>query len=75
MKNFVRFMVSKSGRALRIVAGLALIAIGAFSPGVNWTMIIIGILPLATGLFDICVLSPLLGYSFSGQKTRMAVNK
>jgi hypothetical protein len=74
MKNFVRFMVSNTGRALRIIVGLALIAIGAFfSSGVNWVLIIIGILPLATGLFDICVFSPLLGYSFSGKKTRMAL--
>ncbi|MGZ3900236.1 MAG: YgaP family membrane protein [Bacteroidia bacterium] len=75
MKNFVKFMVSKGGRVLRIVVGLIIIAIGAFSfTKVNFTLIIIGIIPLAAGLFDFCLLAPLMGYYFSGKKTRSQVN-
>lgn len=75
MKNFVKFMVSAGGRGLRIVAGLILIAIGIFLfSEVNWILIIIGTVPLAAGLFDFCLLAPLMGYSLSGKKTRIQVN-
>ena len=75
MKNFVKFMVSSSGRGARIVAGLLLIGMGVFLfPEVKWVLIIIGIIPLSAGLFDFCLLAPLFGYSFSGKKTRSKVN-
>lgn len=75
MKNFVKFMVSGWGRGLRIIAGLILIAIGAFLLStINWVLVIIGIIPLAAGLFDFCLLAPLMGYYFSGEKTRIKVN-
>jgi hypothetical protein len=75
MKSFVKFMVNSPGRWLRIIAGLILIAIGAFmSPVINWTLIIIGLIPLSAGLFDFCLLAPLMGYFFSGKKTRATVN-
>lgn len=68
-------MVSPSGRGVRILAGLILIAIGAFRyPDINWILVIIGMIPLSAGLFDFCLLAPLFGYSFSGQKTRDKVN-
>lgn len=69
-------MVSGAGRALRLIAGLALIICGYFlftTP--NWIMIIIGLIPLSAGLFDFCLLAPLFGYYFSGPKTREAVSK
>ncbi len=69
-------MVGPAGRGLRIVAGLVLIGIGAFrNPNdINWMLIIIGMIPLAAGLFDFCLIAPLFGYYFSGPKTRNAVN-
>jgi hypothetical protein len=76
MKSFVKFMVNGAGRAVRIIAGLALIICGYFLFSVpNWIMIIIGLVPLSAGLFDFCLLAPLFGYFFSGQKTREAVSK
>jgi hypothetical protein len=75
MKNFVKFMVSMAGRILRIIAGLAIIALGIFVfPTLNWLFIIIGLIPLLAGIFDFCILAPLMGYFFSGKKTREKVN-
>lgn len=75
MKGFVKLMVSPAGRLFRILAGLVLIAIGVFTyRTVNWTFVIIGIIPLSAGLFDFCLLAPLFGYKFSGKKTRDLVN-
>ncbi|WP_432264670.1 YgaP family membrane protein [Autumnicola psychrophila] len=75
MKNFVRSMVNKGGRTLRIIVGLVLIAVGAFfSADIKWTLILIGIIPLAAGLFDFCLLAPLMGYNLNGRKTRSKVN-
>lgn len=75
MKSFLRFMVSTGGRGLRIVAGLIVIAIGAFLLStVNWILIIIGIVPLAAGIFDFCIFAPLMGFGFSGRKIRTQIN-
>jgi len=75
MRGFVKFMVSKAGRILRIVLGLVLIVIGEFLlPKTNYVLIIIGLIPLAAGVFDFCLLAPLFGYYLSGPKTRAKVN-
>jgi hypothetical protein len=46
-------------RILRIVAGLALLAWFLFAAGPTWALI--GIVPLATGLFNFCPAYTLLG--------------
>lgn len=48
-------------RALRIIAGLALIALAATGTVGAWGWI--GIVPLATGTLRFCPLYPLLGFS------------
>lgn len=72
--NFARFMNSPRGRITRIIAGVALIIWGytqlEYSPGI--ILIIIGIIPLSAGLFDICLISPLVGGPLSGDKVRVA---
>ncbi|GAC1358117.1 MAG: hypothetical protein NVSMB47_11110 [Polyangiales bacterium] len=69
---FVKFMGSQAGRAVRIVAGLALLAIGRLVVGGTggWVVAAIGLLPLAAGLFDFCIFAPLLGYPFGGKQLR-----
>jgi hypothetical protein len=54
------------------VAGGILIGVGLFSVvGVlGTTMAVAGIVPLAAGLFDICVFAPIFGVPFSGAKIR-----
>jgi hypothetical protein len=45
-------------RVLRIVAGVVLLALGAFGPLGWWGLV--GIVPLATGLLRFCPVYPLL---------------
>lgn len=71
---FAQFIASGAGRLLRVVVGLALIAWG-FSlrdTGAGLALMAVGLVPLAAGAFDLCLLSPLLGGPLSGQKIRAA---
>jgi hypothetical protein len=72
MNPFIAFMASTSGRILRIVAGLALVAWGVLGLGGTTGVIVavIGALPLLAGLFDFCIFAPLFGAPLSGPKIR-----
>jgi Inner membrane protein YgaP-like, transmembrane domain len=68
----IKLLVSTAGRVTRIVAGVALIAIGLLAMGGTGSIIVavIGALPLVAGLFDFCVFAPLFGAQFSVPKAR-----
>lgn len=72
MNPFVTFMASTTGRIVRIVAGIALIAAGLFAvSGTAGTILaVVGILPLVAGIFDFCVFAPLFGAPLAGSKIR-----
>lgn len=72
MNPFVSFMASTAGRVTRIVAGLVLVGIGllALSGTAAIIVAVIGLVPLAAGLFDFCVFAPLFGAPLSGPKIR-----
>ena len=68
-RAFAVFMASGTGRLLRIVAGLALI-------GWGWSMhertagivlMVVGLVPLLAGVFNVCVIAPLIGAPFAGR--------
>jgi hypothetical protein len=69
---FAKLMNSRQGRMLRIVGGLALIASGLLSVGgvPGLTVAALGLIPLAAGLFDFCLLAPVLSVPWSGAKIR-----
>lgn len=75
MKAFFRFIASPTGRIVRIVAGLALILLGLLAlQGVGgWILAIVGLVPLAAGLFDRCVFAPLFGLPFGGPDLRQTL--
>ena len=70
--GLVKFMSSGTGRALRVVLGIALIAVGLLAvQGVaGWILAVIGLLPIAAGLFDFCLLGALFGVPLSGVEAR-----
>lgn len=72
MNPFVKFMASTAGRVTRIVAGIALIALGLLvvqgTAGI--VVAVIGVVPLVAGLVDICLFAPLFGSPLSGPKIR-----
>ena len=72
MNPFVKFLASSAGRVIRALAGLALVAWGLLGLGGTTGVIVavIGLVPLAAGLFDFCVFAPLFGNPLSGQKIR-----
>jgi len=74
MNPFIKFMASTTGRIIRIVAGLALIAWGLLALGgaVGVTLAVIGAVPLFAGVFDFCVFAPLFGNPLSGPSIRAA---
>jgi hypothetical protein len=72
MTAFVNVMASSTGRIVRIVAGVVLIAWGILGLGSLTGIIIavVGAVPLLAGVFDFCVFAPLFGRSLSGPKIR-----
>jgi hypothetical protein len=56
---FVKLLQSTAGRAVRAAAGLVLIAVGLILGGGWLALAVLGLLPLAAGVFDFCLLAPL----------------
>jgi hypothetical protein len=60
----VDFMKSNLGRVARAVVGLALIATG-LTMGSGWLALsLVGLVPLAAGVFDFCLLAPVFHQPF-----------
>ncbi|MDO9184960.1 MAG: DUF2892 domain-containing protein [Bacteroidia bacterium] len=76
MKGLIKFMTSTSGKAVRIVIGLVLIAWGVYfaTNTPNWILIIIGLIPLSAGTFNFCILAPFFGYSLNGAEARRQID-
>ncbi len=70
--SFAKFMSSGLGRGLRIVAGLTLIMIGLFSVGGTGGILlaVVGVVPLAAGVLDVCLFAPLFGGPLKGADAR-----
>ena len=69
--TFARFMAAPLGRGIRIAVGLALIAWGVtVHSTTGWVLVVIGLLPVAAGLFDWCLFAPLFGGPFNGRDVR-----
>jgi len=65
---FAEFMSTPLGRVLRVVFGGLLIYVGLnVVQGVGGTVIaLLGIVPIAAGLLNLCILGPLIGAPFRG---------
>lgn len=65
---FAEFMPTPLGRGLRVVFGGLLIYVGLnMIQGVAGTVVaLLGIVPITTGLLNLCILAPLLGVPFRG---------
>jgi DUF2892 family protein len=69
---FARFINSTPGRIARIVVGAVLVIWGCVHLDESGAVmfIIAGLVPLAAGTVDICLISPLVGGPISGEKVR-----
>jgi len=72
MTSFFAFMASAAGRITRIAAGVVLIAVGVLLGGGWWALAVVGLVPLAAGILDVCVFAPLFGRPFTGSRLRAA---
>lgn len=77
MEGLFRFLASAAGRWTRAIAGIILILLGVFWIGgvVGWIVAIVGLVPLAAGVFDWCVFAPLAGLPFTGSRLRQALRR
>jgi len=72
--GLARFMAQMPGRLIRIIAGIVLIVVGLFVlGGTNGEaggiiVAVIGILPILAGVFNFCLIAPILGAPFSGKE-------
>lgn len=75
MDEILKFIASPTGKKLRVIAGITLIGAGmAGKRQPNWLLAAVGLVPLSAGLFDKCVLAPLVGKPFSGEELREQLN-
>ncbi len=67
--GFVNFMRSLSGRLLRVVAGAVIIWLGLNFVQVPWSYVVaaIGLVPIAAGLLNFCLLGPLFDVDLRGR--------
>ncbi|GAA4956254.1 hypothetical protein GCM10023205_17940 [Yinghuangia aomiensis] len=70
MRRFVVFMGGRKGRVVRSGMGLAMIAAGASAGGGWWALAAFGVLPLATGVLDLCPIAPLMRLPVAGKAFR-----
>jgi hypothetical protein len=69
--GFSKFMASPAGRVVRVIAGVALIMVGALLGGGWWAVAVIGLVPLAAGALDVCLFNVLFGQPLSGKAVRV----
>lgn len=72
--GLARFMASTAGRLLRVVAGVVLIWVGLASVGGTggWILAVVGLVFVAVGVFNICLLAPLFGGPLRGRDLQQA---
>ncbi len=68
--EFAKFMATGAGRTIRVAFGLALIATGyAISGAAGLVLGLVGAVPAAAGIFNFCLISPLLHAPFWGRES------
>jgi Protein of unknown function (DUF2892) len=73
--TFARFMAQPIGRAVRIIAGLVIVGFGSGIVGgpLGWAAAIIGLVPLAAGSANMCLIAPLVHAPLRGQDAAASV--
>ena len=66
--KFAAFMAGPVGRLARIAIGIVLVVIGLSSGGTGGIILaVVGLVPIAMGVMNRCLLSPLIGAPWRGQ--------
>jgi len=74
---FAQFVVGRTGRTLRVVVGLAIMAFGLLRVGglLGYLMAAVGLVPAAAGYLDFCLIGLLFGSPFWGLEIREAAQR
>ena len=60
--RFLSFMNTRPGRMIRVVGGLAVLIVGlVVGGGLGTALAVFSVLPIATGVFGLCPINPLVG--------------
>jgi len=67
--KFAKWMATPFGRILRIVLGAVVVWIGLGPVGgtAGWIIAAVGVLPMLAGLYNVCLIAPLLRVPFRGR--------
>lgn len=66
-----KFTGSTAGRVLRVVLGIVLIVVGLVVGGpAGWVIAVIGLVPIAAGAANVCLIAPVIGAPFRGSDAR-----
>ena len=67
--RFARWMATRWGRGARIALGLALIVFGIYLQNpLGMLIALLGVLPVASGLDNFCLVAPLFGGGIDGRR-------
>ena len=68
--HLAQFISSPTGRAFRIIVGLTIALLGYIQPNQTTAiaLMLIGAIPFVAGVFNICLVSGLLGGPVSGER-------
>ena len=68
--GFAQFVNSPAGRLIRVIVGVCLVGWGFTHRGSSTGVIfvVVGLVPLAAGTFDLCLVSALLGGPIKGAR-------
>ena len=68
------FMASRTGRWTCVLAGASLMVGGlSFQSGGGRALALAGLVPLLSGVFDVCLLAPLFGLPVNGKALRREI--
>lgn len=70
--SILDFLASPAGRWTRMIAGAALIVLGAVNGGWLWLLAALGAVFVLVGALDVCLLAPIVGRPMKGEAFRAA---
>ena len=75
--QFEKFVASGYGRAARVTLGVGLVAAGTvlLPPAIGLPLALFGLVPITTGLFNLCPVAPLWGGHFLGSRYCAAASR
>ena len=68
--GFSKFMASTTGRAVRVIVGVALIVVGGLLGGGWWAVAIVSLIAFAAGALDVCLFNVPFGQPLTGKAVR-----